>query len=469
MGKDTTTVEQNSSKDKAEGDWVVQESKSYAGRYYRYNPNTQQSEWVTGQPSNQPPVPAKTSTDPKNGGEGKADNIRSKVAELSGMSIPEVGPGYVIPSKCIIGTEASSQPRATTQKAVPSLPPEVLRARRRSDRPHTAGARLTGTSKLRSVTLEAEEKQGLTTSTASSAAAAAAGDKGDGDRESEVSGFVGGYPGPGRWSSNDTISGSECICTICECGQHACPVQRASVKFVGGSRYREDYPGHPASRVAAKGSTAGTAGEVLFPANAAEEYISQYDRDYIPLASEPRTSMKPTAASVSKCPFSGTTTYGEMLSPPKSTKRPALMRPMASVKPRIPFEGTTTMMELFPAYSSYRPSESLAPPPAKLSMKPFEGRTTYKATYESREQLLPTKRMVPITKYEYGPPRNLETEHRVAYTEKKATYCPVFDLLPQKPSVHTGHVHYTKKNRPEYKYYPGKPALLCRGKRLNAE
>lgn len=47
------------------------------------------------------------------------------------------------------------------------------------------------------------------------------------------------------WGTDDTTM-SECICTICDCGKHACPVHKwQPTEFQGNSRYREDYPAHP--------------------------------------------------------------------------------------------------------------------------------------------------------------------------------------------------------------------------------
>jgi hypothetical protein len=123
-------------------------------------------------------------------------------------------------------------------------------------------------------------------------------------------------------------------------------------------------------------------------------------------------------------------------------------RPRASSVRReaVPFDGTSTHREQFRAYPDARPADSLGPRPLLATTAPFEGRTSYKDAFPAHA--VGDRRRAPPghAPYEYGPARDLKTEHRAAFTEKEVHLCPVL-LLPKKaPSAKTGHIHYTKRN-----------------------
>lgn len=186
-----------------------------------------------------------------------------------------------------------------------------------------------------------------------------------------------------------------------------------------------------------------------------DHFKSQYNNDFLAFPVEPRGPLRPDNNALPKTPFVGTTTYRDMLSAKPIEKKPAKYGP-PPLKPTAPFDGHTTHKDFFHAYPDSRPRDSMAPAAVPLHSAPFDGSTSYKHEYVPHDTLSPYKHNSDPFDYEYGPPRNLSTEHQAAYTKKIAPHCPVFDLFPKDPSNTTGHIHYTKSRRPEFKFFPGR-------------
>jgi len=169
--------------------------------------------------------------------------------------------------------------------------------------------------------------------------------------------------------------------------------------------------------------------------------------------------MKPKTAAPVHVPFDGTTTNKAAYQPKPVNMRPS-RRPPSPPRITAPFEGTTTNRESHCPFPESRPRESMAPPSRKAATLPFEGTTQYKKDYTPHQGGDRPKRENRNEPYEYGPKRAFPTEHRSQFIPKPINYCPVLDLNPKDPSGHTGHIHYTKNQRPGYKYYPGKGGTL---------
>jgi|Transcript_7595 hypothetical protein len=256
------------------------------------------------------------------------------------------------------------------------------------------------------------------------------------------------------WGTDDT-SMSECICTICECGKHACPVHKwKPTQFGGNSRYREDYPAHPVEmrcKLAPKKSVTAT------PATP-DHFRSKYGEDYPFHHPDPPASMKPKMAAAVSMPFTGTTTNRDMYCP-KPVEARLKRRPQSPPKRMLPFDGTTTNREQYKAHPEVKPRESMAPPIRTIPSAPFDGSTQYKEDYPMHDVEGYRKKAPNHAPYDYGPPRGLDTEQRNAYTKKPIKLCPVLELPPKDPSAMTGHVHYTKRN-PHFKYAPDLTATV---------
>jgi hypothetical protein len=222
--------------------------------------------------------------------------------------------------------------------------------------------------------------------------------------------------------------------------------------FAGNSRYREDYPRHP---LRANGRDRNRQIVQLTPADP-DQFRSKYEEDYRPFVPEPPKSMRPVASAGKHVPFEGTTTNREMFHANPVDGRPH-RRPPSPVRVTAPFEGTTTMREAHCSFPGAKPRESMAPNGHAVASAPFDGTTQYKRDYTAHEMEQRKKRDLGLAGYDYGPPRDLHTENRDAFTPKPIHYCPVLDLDAKIPSGHTGHIHYTKGKRPVYKYYPGRP------------
>lgn len=254
------------------------------------------------------------------------------------------------------------------------------------------------------------------------------------------------------WGTDDTAGGSECVCTICECGKHACPVHKwEPTQFGGNSRYREDFPAHPVRpkdrdlvRKAARTTVADP-----------DHFKSKYGEDYLGYVPDPPVSMKPKAAPPTSTPFNATTTNQELFCA-KPLENRSQRRPASPMKRPTPFEGTTTNQDQFQSHPNSKPRESMAPPVRTIASAPFDGLTAYKKDYVIHDHEGQKKMPHSHGPYAYGPPRNLDTENRSSYTKKEIGYCPVLDLQPKDPSQHTGHMHYSKGLQPEVRYYPGK-------------
>lgn len=256
------------------------------------------------------------------------------------------------------------------------------------------------------------------------------------------------------WGTDDTDGGSECICTICECGKHACPIHKYQPSaFTGNSRYREDYPIHPLkprdrSKLAKMAE--------LTPADP-DHFKSKYADDFRDFVPEPPMSLKPKAAPPQHVPFEGTTTNREMHDAKPIEARP-YKRPLSPAKHVSPFEGTTSHRDMFRAYPDARPRESMAPVQRSVPASNFDGLTQYKQDYIEHPLDNERHKRPEPAPWDYGPRRDLETEQRAAFTPKEIHYCPVLDLERKDPSQHTGHVHYTKQlqDTTGARYFPAK-------------
>uniref|UniRef100_A0A7S1I7X8 Uncharacterized protein n=1 Tax=Eutreptiella gymnastica TaxID=73025 RepID=A0A7S1I7X8_9EUGL len=255
------------------------------------------------------------------------------------------------------------------------------------------------------------------------------------------------------WGTDDTEL-SECLCTICECGKHACPVHKYKpCQFGGNSRYREDYPAHPCSL---RNKMAPRREAKITPADA-DHFKSKYLEDFVPHTPDPPTNYKPKVAAPMATPFNATTTNRDMFDA-KPVERKMKRRPPSPPKRALPFDGTTTNRETFKGHPEAKPRESMAPPVRTIPSTNFEGTTKYTEDFPAHN-VQGYKKVAPEHKpYDYGPPRDLSTEQRQAFDKKPITYCPVIDLPKKEPSATTGHIHYTKRCEDgRYGTIPAKP------------
>eukprot|EP00668_Euglena_longa_P043184 GGOE01057272.1.p1 GENE.GGOE01057272.1~~GGOE01057272.1.p1 ORF type:complete len:267 (-),score=14.41 GGOE01057272.1:271-1050(-) len=243
------------------------------------------------------------------------------------------------------------------------------------------------------------------------------------------------------WDSNESGM-SECICTICDCGKHACPVHKwQPTEFNGNSRYREDYPAHlvqPRNRAALDRSVH------LTPADP-DHFKSKYLEDFQAYDPDPAKSMKPKESLSASMPFTGTTTNQEVYTP-KAVGPLVRRRPQSPGREQLPFDGTTTNREQFIAFPDSKPRDSMAPRQTLLASAPFDGQTCYKEDYPAHNVEGYKKKRDPHAPYDYGGPRGLETEQRASYTKKPIHVCPVLMLPKKQPDMKTGHIHYTKRH-----------------------
>lgn len=243
------------------------------------------------------------------------------------------------------------------------------------------------------------------------------------------------------WATTDTTL-SECICTICDCGKHACPVHKwQPTEFGGNSRYREDFPAHavgPRSRHAPDRT-------VTLATADPDHFKSKYLEDFQGWAPDPAKSTKPKETPQASMPFTGTTTNREVYTP-KAIGPAVRRRPPSPNRDPTSFDGTTTNRENFHAHPDSRPRESMAPRQQLLATAPFDGQTAYKEDFTAHNVQGYRKKAADHAPYDYGPSRDLETEQRSMYTKKPLHVCPALMLPKKEPSAKTGHIHYTKKN-----------------------
>lgn len=254
------------------------------------------------------------------------------------------------------------------------------------------------------------------------------------------------------WGTDDTDM-SECICTICDCGKHACPLHKwKPTEFGGNSRYREDYPEHP---LAGSRRLPANHKVELTPANP-DHFKSKYDEDFQAYNPDPAKSMKPKERAIESVPFSSTTTNHEMYTPKKLSMRNS-KRPKSPPRNAVPFDATTTNHEHFQAYEGVKPRDSMAPAQRMLQTSPFDGHTAYRDDYPVHDVAGCKKKAPDHSPYDYGPPRGLATEQRIAFNEKPLHLCPALFLPKKEPSTKTGHIHYTKKHdNPNAQFSPTK-------------
>jgi len=176
-----------------------------------------------------------------------------------------------------------------------------------------------------------------------------------------------------------------------------------------------------------------------------DHFKSKYLEDFQAFNPDPAKMVRPKETAREALPFAGTTTNRDVYTP-KAVGPAQKRRPREAPKDASPFDGTTTNRQSFVPHPEVRPREPLGPKQKLLATAPFDGKTAYRDDYPARDVDGYHPRRPDHGPYEYGPPRDLNTEQRAAFTPKPVHICPVLTLPKKDPSNATGHIHYTKRN-----------------------
>lgn len=224
--------------------------------------------------------------------------------------------------------------------------------------------------------------------------------------------------------ANSVATGTEeiqCMCAMCNCGKHHCPVHRQRVPFEGKSTALDAYREWPLEKPSP--SLARTQREAVpFEGN------TRYREDYPGWQPESRTDGRRPVPERARIPFEGESTskmaYKEW---PLEARSPAA-RPAARTS--VPFEGSTESRTAFasPGPDAYARA---AGPGARQDRPriPFEGETTSAVSY--KEWPLEARQSQPNKLRSALPDdRDFRTESGREYTPKYVDVCPVTRLPP---------------------------------------
>lgn len=225
----------------------------------------------------------------------------------------------------------------------------------------------------------------------------------------------------------------ECICTICICGMHRCPMRAIHMPYGPlGTEYTTRYPRWPgAPREPPRAPR-----EPHRPRAAPGAYEPS-SRAFKGGPGAERARAPPDSTGV-KLPFRSTTTYRDTYVPKGAgdgRERPD----RSQLPPRAPFAGTT---EYRAGYQGV-PGDAAAPvePVDKaLESGPFDPHTEYRDRYVGKPGRV-ERRPRETEPWSYGPRRDLESAYRRDYVPQKALLCPARLLKPKRP-VDDEHQHF---------------------------
>ena len=244
------------------------------------------------------------------------------------------------------------------------------------------------------------------------------------------------------------MSDAQCICHVCTCGRHKCPVPTHNTTHYDPndllSEYKRDYPAWPLQGTQSSGPR-----RDYVPNNVPFEGESTQHADFPKY--DPSAYAKPCPLTSSSqprehIPFEGTTSN-------RADFVPHAIEPRSSAGPRrdyvpnnVPFEGESTQHADFPKYGQDAYNR-MGPAGAAHSSGPrehipFEGTTT------SRSDFVP----LPITpRRSQGPardyvPNNIpfegESMSHASYRPYEIDVCPA-SLLPPHDPASDGHMYYS--------------------------
>jgi len=245
----------------------------------------------------------------------------------------------------------------------------------------------------------------------------------------------------------------KCICHICTCGKHRCPVRHTpnTAKLDATTSYantfKEHSPDFYPARVAPNPNlylqTKTTPGH--FDTTHKAAFIAPEPEHHKVIHQQKMERAAPRRKTTDNEKFDHTTTLRADY-PWHDVAPPLRARPVNDTAPGGgKFYGTTTAMEHFQAWD---PTASRSPSVNRnSSMSPFpdEGPMDFNTSYKNNfvehgvERSRPFK---PNNSYSYGSPRDFNTSHKADFAGKQNPLCPAVELPPRPASARTGHVRY---------------------------
>lgn len=238
----------------------------------------------------------------------------------------------------------------------------------------------------------------------------------------------------------------QCVCAMCNCGKHRCPVHRPQIPFEGSSTAHDAFREWPLE------------GPRPSPQRAERptlpfEGSSRYREDYPGWEPELKGPGARTAAPRQRIPFEGESTSAQAYKEwPLEARSPA-KGPL--LRASLPFEGSTEARTAFspPAADAYARAAAPASGPARQRI-PFEGESTAAQAYKEwpLEARAPSG---PKLRATMPDDRDFRSETLRQYTPKHVDVCPASRLPPPPlPSANPaayegGHLLYDRR-RGEY-------------------
>eukprot|EP00761_Pharyngomonas_kirbyi_P002933 gb/GECH01002937.1/.p1 GENE.gb/GECH01002937.1/~~gb/GECH01002937.1/.p1 ORF type:complete len:402 (+),score=98.34 gb/GECH01002937.1/:1-1206(+) len=249
-------------------------------------------------------------------------------------------------------------------------------------------------------------------------------------------------------NNNNSHHSDPCICEICTCGRHRCPVHPKVSEFNDSSTYRNTYKGwrpdppkppQPAAKPQKK----------PFDRN---HFATMHRKNYA--AFDPEMYRKPPPSEPSPpgrpSKFNDSTTYRQDY--PAKKGGPA--KPVSSTQPKMTkpsnYPTGTTMHR-----TEYQPWSPTKEKPIRhgenklFTDQPQDMDTMYNKTYKPHK-VSPPRPMKAAHEYKRGPPRNLSTMYRDEYTPKEMDVCPAIGLPRDRPPTPRGHIRFTKTSEGQF-------------------
>jgi len=225
----------------------------------------------------------------------------------------------------------------------------------------------------------------------------------------------------------------ECICTICNCGNHRCPPCVVSVPYPDlKTEYQKKFKPWDGTDNRYRRPQ-----DKPFSAPAAPDHWKTTNSNYKGHPIEPR-SRPPKDPLSSSLPFEGVSTYRENFVPKEWDPKDAKKRLEAG--PMLPFTGNT---EHRTAYKG-KPGDAASPFSELHKVPdtgPFLDSTEHKDAYQGRPNDAEPRKPSKAVPYKYGPNRNLKTGYQEDYPGHPGQLCPARLLRPKKPA-HDCHHHF---------------------------
>eukprot|EP01063_Lacrimia_lanifica_P002062 TRINITY_DN11069_c0_g2_i1.p2 TRINITY_DN11069_c0_g2~~TRINITY_DN11069_c0_g2_i1.p2 ORF type:complete len:363 (+),score=106.12 TRINITY_DN11069_c0_g2_i1:46-1134(+) len=230
----------------------------------------------------------------------------------------------------------------------------------------------------------------------------------------------------------------DCICEICTCGKHHCPLHVQKPKYDGiASIYQQDYPwrtpGEREKRAFSPGLLQTPYDKNHFQTTNGNVYCEHPVNGRI---------FRPKTAPLARTKFDANSTYRSEYDKKDNglAQRPAkqLVYP-----PKTPFEHKSTSQVVYTRHDG-ETRRAIIPFNKTLPNTPFTGDSTYRQCYLKPEGFDNTRHGKNDTFMRVPDDRDFMSTKQFSYTKPPIHTCPAAKLPKKAPSRHTGHCHYHK-------------------------